>query len=295
MLEKSVGQRLRQAREQLGWSQQDVGRRAGVDPNMIYQYESGHRNPSRLALRGLASLYGKPVEWFFAEEEEEPSESPDPSSGDTMELAEFRDAIQRQVHDGEVLAKIQDRIESLHEDWSQLAATLKAGEAREAEVVTEARARYGDQGDPHSTSEAKVVPMTQYMKPTFASYARAAAGPDEPVFDEATELRYAFHKSLFPKWAQEKHLLCIEAVGNSMEPTLHEGDLIVLDRSKIEPISGQIFVVRTPDGLVVKRLKRAGRTWRLVSDNPAYPPRSVSREDRVLGRVAWSGPQPVGR
>ena len=37
---------------------------------MIYMYEAGQRNPSTLALKGLAALYGKSVEWFFGKEEE---------------------------------------------------------------------------------------------------------------------------------------------------------------------------------------------------------------------------------
>ena len=59
--------RLRLAREQRGWTQQQAGDRAGVSPNMIYMYEAGQRNPSTLALKGLAALYGKSVEWFFGE------------------------------------------------------------------------------------------------------------------------------------------------------------------------------------------------------------------------------------
>ena len=59
--------RLRTAREELGWTRREVGERAGVDLNMIYEYESGRRNPSTLALRGLAALYGKSVEWFYGE------------------------------------------------------------------------------------------------------------------------------------------------------------------------------------------------------------------------------------
>ena len=34
---------------------------------MIYMYEAGQRNPSTLALKGLAALYGKSVEWFYGE------------------------------------------------------------------------------------------------------------------------------------------------------------------------------------------------------------------------------------
>ena len=279
----AIPARLAEARHSVGLTQEQVAERAGLSATSITRYETGTVSPSPVALHMLALLYDKSVVWLSGEEKNQ--ETP------TARNAAPPPQPSEIPADGQGFTDLVERIRAgLREDFAPLLASAGAL----TEVVTEARARYGDQGDPHPTSEAKVVPMTQYMKPTFASYARAAAGPDEPVFDEATELRYAFHKSLFPKWAQEKHLLCIEAVGNSMEPTLHEGDLIVLDRSKIEPISGQIFVVRTPDGLVVKRLKRAGRTWRLVSDNPAYPPRSVGKDDRVLGRVAWSGPQPAG-
>ena len=75
MLEDRIGKKLRSVREELGWSQQEAGRRAGVDPNMIYQYEAGHRNPSTLALRGLAALYGKSVEWFYGEGNDDPGGS----------------------------------------------------------------------------------------------------------------------------------------------------------------------------------------------------------------------------
>ena len=51
-----------------------------------------------------------------------------------------------------------------------------------------------------------------------------------------------------------------------------------------------MFVVRDGNGLVIKRLKRVGRGWRLVSDNPAYSARKkVGKEDRIIGRVAWTG------
>ena len=43
----------------------------------------------------------------------------------------------------------------------------------------------------------------------------------------------------------------------------------------------ETFVVRTEDGLVVKR-----RRGTLSADNPAHPPRPADTEDRVIGRVA---------
>ena len=83
--------------------------------------------------------------------------------------------------------------------------------------------------------------------------------------------------------------------GDSMEPTLHDEDLVLLDRSQTEPVDGVLAVIRTVDGVVIKRLRRRGQTWTLVSDNPAYQPSRVTKNDRVIGRVAWSGPVVPGR
>ncbi len=124
----------------------------------------------------------------------------------------------------------------------------------------------------------------------FVCDVRAAAGAGEPVFEEAADLRVALPRSALPEWARVDGLICIRASGDSMEPTLKDGDLIVLDRTRIEPLDDQAFVAQTADGLVVKRLRREGGRWLLASDNRAYPPRPVGPEDRLAGRVAWSGP-----
>ena len=80
-----------------------------------------------------------------------------------------------------------------------------------------------------------------------------------------------------------------------MAPTLRDGDLAAIDRSSVEPISGRVFAVRTEEGLAVKRLRRIDGRWHLTSDNPGHPPRPVAGADRILGRVAWTGPPPRRR
>ena len=64
----SVGEKLRAARKQRGWSLSDVADRIPVHRNQIYLYEAGERNPSSLALFGLAMLFGKPVDWFRSDD-----------------------------------------------------------------------------------------------------------------------------------------------------------------------------------------------------------------------------------
>ena len=81
--------------------------------------------------------------------------------------------------------------------------------------------------------------------------------------------------------------------GSSMEPTLQHGDKVVC--SFIEPQywqqaikDGQVYVVITSDGVVVKRIINRIRTRQcldLVSDNNAYPIAELTVED--IREVWW--------
>lgn len=129
-----------------------------------------------------------------------------------------------------------------------------------------------------------------YTVVPWARDVRAAAGEPRPVFDEASGFGIAIHRSVLPGWARGGSLICISAAGDSMEPALRDGDLVALDYSRAEPIAGRVFVVRTGDGLLIKRLRGRPGAWTLASDNPRYRPRPVRAADRIIGRVAWSGP-----
>ena len=124
----------------------------------------------------------------------------------------------------------------------------------------------------------------------FAEDVRAAAGSGEMIFEEAAEHRIAVPRSILPRWVRPSGLICIRAAGDSMAPTLNDGDLVLLDRKRAEPQDKQVFVIYTDDGLVVKRLREDGGGWEMASDNPVYTPRRVGETDRIVGRVAWSGP-----
>ena len=86
------------------------------------------------------------------------------------------------------------------------------------------------------------------------------------------------------------HLSAINVSGDSMQPTLRDGDEILVDRSP-RALRDGIHVVRVGEGLLVKRLDlaRPGRIG-LISDNPAYPPLDLAREEvEIIGRVVWKG------
>lgn len=77
----------------------------------------------------------------------------------------------------------------------------------------------------------------------------------------------------------------LEVRGESMAPTLLDGDRILVDRGQTAPgARPAIWVLRVDDELLVKRLSRDGTDWRILSDNA--PERRVPVTGvTVLGRV----------
>ena len=79
----------------------------------------------------------------------------------------------------------------------------------------------------------------------------------------------------------------INVVGDSMEDTLKEGSIILINRDRQEIMNGGIFVVNTPGGVLVKRVSInpvAGID--LISDNKSYPVTTVPLgEITVIGKV----------
>lgn len=96
----------------------------------------------------------------------------------------------------------------------------------------------------------------------------------------------------------KKHLDVIYANGNSMEPTINHGDVLLVDESKIEPRDGQIFALQSESkGTIVKRLVKSDFDgWIIRSDNPdktRYGDETLRdgeiNEVRIIGRVVWRG------
>lgn len=84
-----------------------------------------------------------------------------------------------------------------------------------------------------------------------------------------------------------KKIEAINVMGDSMEPTLNDGNVVFIDREQTSVNRGGIFVVSTPGGLFIKRLQlKANGMIDLISDNSAYGPESVAYDDvEVIGKV----------
>ncbi len=69
-----------------------------------------------------------------------------------------------------------------------------------------------------------------------------------------------------------KHIDALEVRGDSMEPLLHDGDLVAVDRSRQRVRDGGVYVVRIGEELFIKQLER-GEEGRIacISFNRLYP------------------------
>lgn len=62
---KFIGQRLKEARELCGWTQEEAVRQLGITREYLSHLETGKRNPPLRLLHKLADLYGCPVSFFY--------------------------------------------------------------------------------------------------------------------------------------------------------------------------------------------------------------------------------------
>lgn len=89
-------------------------------------------------------------------------------------------------------------------------------------------------------------------------------------------------------------LLLIEAMGDSMEVTISDGDLLLINTAEPRIKDNAIYALSINGDLVVKRIQRKiDGTLIVKSDNPRYDtevvPPHLSEQLRVIGQVIWHG------
>jgi len=122
----------------------------------------------------------------------------------------------------------------------------------------------------------------------------ASAGGGTLVSVEQEGESYYFRKAWIREHlgTRESDLRMLYVRGDSMEPTLHNNDLILVDTTKKAPSPPGIFVLFDGGGLVAKRLEYSPRKepsrLRIISDNPQYSIYERSTDETVIiGRVVW--------
>lgn len=82
------------------------------------------------------------------------------------------------------------------------------------------------------------------------------------------------------------NVIMLKATGDSMQPTIHDGDWVMVDTSQNFLSSDGVYLIRMANGLAIKRLQAGLVDIRIKSDNPAYDSITAqSGEVVIIGRV----------
>lgn len=89
-----------------------------------------------------------------------------------------------------------------------------------------------------------------------------------------------------------RSVVVMDMHGTHMEPTAPPKSLLLLDRSQVDVVPGNVYAVAFGEDVVVKRLDRMPDKLLLLADNDKIPPQGIawpSEGTRILARVVWVG------
>lgn len=124
----------------------------------------------------------------------------------------------------------------------------------------------------------------------------ASAGPGAFNDSESGFAHIGFDEKWLRRVSRSKSsdLSVIKVQGDSMTPTLSDGDDILVDAGDgVERLRDGIYVLRRDDALLVKRIAPSPASRRIIikSDNDSYPSWSDCElgDVDIIGRVVWVG------
>ena len=118
----------------------------------------------------------------------------------------------------------------------------------------------------------------------------AAAGDDggAALYEERKGLVWFRRSWLERRGLNAEDCMVIGVGSDAMMPTLPDGCSILVDRASTEWQPPRILVVRTEDGLAVKRAAAAeDGAPVMASDNPYWPDVPLPDDAEIVGRVRW--------
>ncbi len=211
-----IGQRIKQIRERLNYSQQVFAKMIGIPFRTYTRYEYGEREPSVDALKAISALGKVSIDFLVTG------------------IDESKQAF---------------GLEALSDDYAMI---------------------------PHYDIQV-------------SAGNGAIVGP-EMIIDSLYFKRTWIKQVLR---TDPKNLCILDVVGDSMEPTLHCGDTILVNvaQANTGKMRDGIYVFRLDDTISVKRIRpRLDGSLDILSDNSLYPPFHLTQNElsaKIIGRVIW--------
>lgn len=150
---------------------------------------------------------------------------------------------------------------------------------------------------PYGSDPEDAARLTEEFVFVDKAEARPSAGGGSLQTSDRPEERYAFRLDwVLQKTHSSEGLRIMEVMGRSMEQTLHNGDLVLVNERDKHLVEDRVYVVRFNDEIYVKRFARTPGRYHFRGDNRelSYQDITIDPQDEalnweVIGRVIWAG------
>jgi len=123
--------------------------------------------------------------------------------------------------------------------------------------------------------------------------ARLSAGGGSFEAGGEVEQFYPFRQDWLRAKGRPSGMVLMDVVGNSMEPEIRHGDMVLIDQGQTAVVAYGVYAVGLEDTVLVKRVEKRPGQLVLLSDNRDYAPIVLAGDEldalRVIGRVLWVG------
>jgi|GEM_PF-1292353 len=306
----TAGERVRKIREKKDISANELSRLTGISQSTISKLENGKRKADfdllDLLARGLKvsidTLIGESATSIIDDRLEE--------IGMSLEAVSEKAGVSFQwLQNLDDFIPGKDDVEDHELDWDAVIGEYKSYEwiTRVAKVIGLPAAQL------RAALARQEIPLYEGPQETLEEFKQALADSDSRMIEFDSE--YLRRIPLVGKVAAGNPALAIEntndyividtrinkinsnqigdyfaleIVGQSMEPTVHAGEVVLVKKTPIIEL-GEIGVFRcNSDEATIKRLAREGGKVYLVPDNKQFPVQEYSKECECIGKVLES-------
>ena len=214
--------------------------------SILSEYESKNREPSKEFIKTLSEI-GISVDWFL-------------TGNGSMLLKPLKRSVDAKILHGEAPNEASPPLpDAADSDKIETPGRQPPG----VPLVYE-----GESG----LSDGIIIPLLENA---------ASAGYGAGLGEDDTPIRYVQVPRFLAKYP---HLTSLPVKGDSMEPTLHDGDLVICDGGGWD--GDGIYVLKTFETAYVKRVQISSKGYEVISDNKMYQSFTESVENlSILGKV----------
>ena len=166
------------------------------------------------------------------------------------------------------------------------AGVMRAGEPLQKVVPIMTASKEDGCTIEHENGDILMVPMVD---------ARLSAGTGSFETGDHAERYYAFRLDFLIRKGIPSQMVLMRVAGDSMEPEIKDGDVVLIDQNQKTPIPGKLYAVGVEDMVYIKEVNAEPGKLVLSSYNKTYPALEVdARGDlvdgiRIIGRAVWVG------